>query len=92
MSFTPHDSEKGEEGFLGLAGESDFLRSLPEAYREFSIFINSNSYGRPSRLDLGGYDRTSLKQALIELPVVSSSPWMVTLDSMSIFGVRFSGG
>lgn len=81
-----------EAGYLGLADKSDFLRSLPERHQPFSIFINSNNYGRTSRLDFGGYDTTSLKRPLMELPVVSTYSWTVDLDMMELFGVNFTGG
>ena len=85
-------SQEPYQGLLGLSGDSDFLRALPDRYHSFSLFINSNSYGRVSRLDLGGYDHTSLKHELLELPVASTRPWSLHLDHIELFGVKFNGG
>jgi hypothetical protein len=42
-------------GFIGLSSNSGFIKNLPEKYQTFSIFINTNPYGRTSRIDFGGY-------------------------------------
>lgn len=92
IPFQPIVDKREYGGRLGLQGDGDFLKYLPEKYRVFSIFINSNDYGRPSRIDFGGYDSAAAKGQMAYIPLVSKSPWSVTLSNIDIEELRLEGG
>jgi hypothetical protein len=92
VPFQQLRDQKEYAGRLGLQGDGDFLRNLPASHQVFSIFINSNEYGRPSRIDFGGFDSASAKTSMSFIPVSSRAPWTAGLTQVEVEELRLEGG